>query len=76
HAPCPACQGRRLRPEVLSITIGGKSIAEFSDLPIGEAKAFLEGVEFSSRDLVIADEILREIHARLGFLVDVGLNYL
>lgn len=76
HAPCPACQGCRLRPEVLSITIGGKSIAEFSDLPIGEAKAFLEGVEFSSRDLVIADEILREIHARLGFLVDVGLNYL
>ena len=76
HAPCPACQGRRLRPEVLSITIGGKSIAEFSDLPIGEAKAFLEDVEFSSRDLVIADEILREIHARLGFLVDVGLNYL
>lgn len=76
HAPCPACQGRRLRPEVLSITIGGKSIAEFSDLPIGEAKAFLEIVEFSSRDLVIADEILREIHARLGFLVDVGLNYL
>lgn len=76
HAPCPECQGRRLRPEVLSITIGGKSIAEFSDLPIGEAKAFLEGVEFSSRDLVIADEILREIHARLGFLVDVGLNYL
>lgn len=76
HVPCPACQGRRLRPEVLSITIGGKSIAEFSDLPIGEAKAFLEGVEFSSRDLVIADEILREIHARLGFLVDVGLNYL
>ncbi|MCT1716229.1 excinuclease ABC subunit UvrA [Dermabacter hominis] len=76
HAPCPSCQGRRLRPEVLSITIGGKSIAEFSDLPIGEAKAFLEGVEFSSRDLVIADEILREIHARLGFLVDVGLNYL
>ena len=76
HAPCPACQGRRLRPEVLSITIGGKSIAEFSDLPIGEAKAFLEGVKFSSRDLVIADEILREIHARLGFLVDVGLNYL
>lgn len=76
HAPCPACQGRRLRPEVLSITIGGKSIAELSDLPIGEAKAFLEGVEFSSRDLVIADEILREIHARLGFLVDVGLNYL
>ena len=76
HAPCPACQGRRLRPEVLSITIGGKSIAEFSDLPIGEAKAFLEGVEFSSRELVIADEIFREIHARLGFLVDVGLNYL
>lgn len=76
HAPCPGCQGRRLRPEVLSITIGGKSIAELSDLPIGEAKAFLEGVEFSSRDLVIADEILREIHARLGFLVDVGLNYL
>lgn len=76
HAPCPACQGRRLRPEVLSITICGKSIAELSDLPIGEAKAFLEGVEFSSRDLVIADEILREIHARLGFLVDVGLNYL
>ncbi|RUP87239.1 excinuclease ABC subunit UvrA [Dermabacter sp. HSID17554] len=76
NAPCPVCQGRRLRPEVLAITVGGKSIAEFSDLPIGEAKKFLEGVEFSERDLTIAEEILREIHARLGFLVDVGLNYL
>ncbi len=76
NAPCPVCHGRRLRPEVLSITVGGKSIAEFSDLPIGEAKEFLAGVEFSERDLTIAEEILREIHSRLGFLVDVGLNYL
>ncbi len=75
-SPCPVCQGQRLRPEVLSVTVGGKSIAQVSDLPIGEAKEFLEGVEFSSRDLVIAEEVLREIHARLGFLVDVGLNYL
>ncbi|MDO5644818.1 MAG: excinuclease ABC subunit UvrA [Dermabacter sp.] len=75
-APCPVCRGQRLRPEVLSVRIGNKSIADVSALPIGEAKAFLEGVEFTARQREIADEVLREIHARLGFLVDVGLNYL
>lgn len=76
NSPCPVCQGQRLRPEVLAVTVGGKSIAEVSDLPIGEAKDFLESVDFSARDRVIAEEVLREIHSRLGFLVDVGLTYL
>ena len=76
NAPCPVCKGQRLRPEVLSVKVGGKSIAELSEMPINEAKEFLSGVKFSSRDQVIAQEVLREIHSRLGFLVDVGLNYL
>lgn len=75
-SPCPVCKGARLRPEVLAVRIGGKSIAELSELPIDEAKAFLDELSFTDRELAIADEVLREVHARLGFLIDVGLTYL
>ncbi len=76
--PCQACGGQRLKPVVLAVTIGGKSIAEFSALSIGEALDFLTGVRESldSRSLKIGEEIIKEIKERLTFLCDVGLDYL
>lgn len=76
--PCSACHGARLKPETLAVTIGGKSIAELTALTIREADAFLTEAEkdFSPREAKIAVEILKEIHARLNFLLDVGLDYL
>lgn len=74
--PCPACRGARLRPEVLAVTIGGLSIAEFSDLAITDARSRLRGIDLDVRAKAIAAPILQEIHARLDFLVDVGLGYL
>lgn len=74
--PCPVCHGARLRPEVLAVTIGGLSIAELSDLPIIEARTHLDTLELEVRSRQIAAPILQEIHARLDFLVDVGLSYL
>ncbi len=76
EVPCPACGGSRLKPEVLAVTLGGKSIAEVSGLSIGEAGEFLRGLELSDRERMIAERVLKEVHARLGFLVDVGLDYL
>ncbi|MBA2496276.1 MAG: excinuclease ABC subunit UvrA, partial [Acidimicrobiia bacterium] len=76
EVPCPACGGARLKPLSLAVTIGGRSIAEVGDLSIGEAAAFLEGVELSERDRMIAERVVREINARMGFLLDVGLDYL
>jgi excinuclease ABC subunit A len=76
EVPCPACGGARLKPEVLAATLGGKSIAEVSGLSIGEAGEFLRGLELSDRERMIAERVLKEVHARLGFLVDVGLDYL
>ncbi|HZB49443.1 MAG TPA: excinuclease ABC subunit UvrA [Mycobacteriales bacterium] len=76
EVPCPACGGSRLKPEVLAVTLGGKSIAEVSGLSIGEAGEFLRGLELSERERMIAERVLKEVHARLGFLVDVGLDYL
>jgi excinuclease ABC subunit A len=76
EVPCPACGGARLKPEVLAVTLGGKSIAEVSGLSIGEAGVFLRGLELSQREKMIAERVLKEVHARLGFLVDVGLDYL
>src|SRR5699024_651675 len=64
------------KPEVLAVSVGGKSIAELCDLSIQDAKAFLDGVELGEREAAIAAQVLREIHARLGFLLDVGLSYL
>ena len=78
ETPCTACHGARLKPETLAVTIGGKSIAELTALTIREADVFLAESEkdFSPREAKIAVEILKEIHARLNFLLDVGLDYL
>ena len=78
ETPCTACHGARLKPETLAVTVGGKSIAELTALTIREADAFLAEAEkdFSPREAKIAVEILKEIHARLNFLLDVGLDYL
>ena len=78
ETPCTACHGARLKPETLAVTIGGKSIADLTALTIREADTFLTEAEkdFSPREAKIAVEILKEIHARLNFLLDVGLDYL
>lgn len=76
EVPCPACRGARLKPESLSVLIGGRSIADVSNLAIGEAAGFLETVDFTERERQIAARVIKEINARLGFLLDVGLDYL
>jgi excinuclease ABC subunit A len=76
EVPCPACQGTRLKPEILAVTIGGRSIAELSALSIGEASAWLHSLELTDRERFIGERVLKEVHARLGFLIDVGLDYL
>lgn len=73
---CSTCKGARLKPEVLAVTIADKNIDDLTHLSIGDLKAFFEGVDLSSRQLQIGERILKEINARLGFLVDVGLDYL
>jgi len=73
---CKACKGKRLRPEVLAVTVGDKNIAQLTDMPISEIKAFFDGLVLSEKDKMIAHQILKEIEARMGFLVDVGLEYL
>ena len=73
---CPDCHGRRLRPEVLAITIGGKNISEVTELSIGEMQRFFAELQLTERENMIAERILKEIHARIGFLIDVGLEYL
>ncbi|GAB3212144.1 excinuclease ABC subunit UvrA [Marinactinospora thermotolerans] len=74
--PCPACQGARLKPVILAVTVGGRSIADVSALPLSECAEFLRDLELSEREQVIAAQVLKEINARLGFLLDVGLDYL
>ena len=74
--PCPACRGTRLKPETLAVLVGGRSIADLCNLPIREAAAFLGSLELSVRERQIAERVLKEIQARLGFLLDVGLEYL
>ena len=74
--PCPACGGARLRPEVLSVKVGGKNIAEVTEMTIGECDSFFAGLSLTERETKIAAQILKEIHARLGFLLNVGLGYL
>ena len=76
EVPCPVCQGTRLKPEVLAVTVGGMSIAALCELSIAQARQFLAGVEFDERARQIAVQVLKEIDARLGFLLDVGLDYL
>jgi excinuclease ABC subunit A len=74
--PCPTCKGARLKPEILAVTLGGRSIADICALPIRECDAFLRDIELSDRERQIAERVVKEIHARLGFLLDVGLDYL
>ena len=76
QSPCPDCRGKRLRPEILAVTVGGKSIADVSDLSITEARRFFSSLEFGPQHAMIAAPILKEIDARLRFLSDVGLTYL
>ena len=76
EVPCPKCKGARLRPESLAVTLGGKSIHEVTNSCIGEIDDYLRKLEFDDREMVIAERVLKEIHARLGFLLDVGLDYL
>lgn len=76
EVPCPTCEGSRLKPVSLAVTLGGKSIAEVCALPIGDAAGFLRELELTARQRHIAERVLKEINARLGFLVDVGLDYL
>jgi len=76
EVPCPACQGQRLKPEVLAVRVGGRSIAEVCELPIRDARDFLDQLELGERERQIAAQVLKEIQARLGFLLDVGLDYL
>ncbi len=73
---CPACGGKRLKPEILAVTVGGKSISDVTDLSVAQAKKFFEELKLTGKEAMIADRILKEINARLGFLVDVGLDYL
>jgi excinuclease ABC subunit A len=76
--PCPACRGKRLKPESLAVTIVGKNIMNVTALPVTEALNWVEqlGGKISPRELTIAKQIIKEIHARLGFLRDIGLSYL
>ena len=76
HVPCPKCEGARLRPEALAVTVGGINVHEFTEMSVKNAQNFFEGVEFSTREWIIAERVVKEIRERLGFLVDVGLGYL
>ena len=76
EVPCPTCHGARLRPEVLAVTVGGQSIAQVCAMPLSESAGFLDSVEFTPREKQIAERVIKEIDARLGFLLDVGLDYL
>ncbi len=73
---CHVCNGKRLRPEILAVTVGGKSIADVVELPIKDSYQFFLDLELTERELFIAKEVLKEIKERLKFLVDVGLDYL
>lgn len=76
NIPCPDCRGKRLRPESLAVTVGGKSIAEVSEMTVLDARTFLRSLALSEQQRMIGEQIFREIDARLGFLVNVGLDYL
>jgi excinuclease ABC subunit A len=76
EVPCRACSGARLKPASLAVSINGRNIAEVCELPIGESAKFIAGLELTDRDRMIAERVTKEINARLGFLLDVGLDYL
>lgn len=74
--PCKACKGKRLRPEALAVTVGDKNIAQITELSIIELKNYLDNLELTKNQLNIGRVVLKEIKARVGFLVEVGLEYL
>ncbi|MDP9844708.1 excinuclease ABC subunit A [Streptosporangium lutulentum] len=74
--PCPACKGARLKPVSLAVTVDDRSIADVSAMSIGDCAAFLAELKLSDRDMHIAERVVKEINARMGFLLDVGLDYL
>jgi excinuclease ABC subunit A len=76
EVPCPACGGQRLKPSSLAVTVGDHSISEVCDLSIGESAKFLAAVELNEREKIIAERVIKEINARMSFLLDVGLDYL
>ncbi len=76
QVPCPACEGSRLKPVSMAVTLGGKSIAEVCRMAINETADFLATLELSAREKQIAERVLKEIQERLNFLLDVGLDYL
>ena len=68
---CPVCKGRRLKPEILAVTVGGKNISEVTEMSITEIKEFFDNLKLSEKESMIADRILKEINARIGFLIDL-----
>ena len=76
ETPCPACKGRRLKDSALAVTVGGMNIAQFTDLSVVKALDFIESLELTAKEQLIAERIIKEIRSRLGFLRDVGLGYL
>ncbi|HTH07797.1 MAG TPA: excinuclease ABC subunit UvrA, partial [Ilumatobacteraceae bacterium] len=76
EVPCPTCDGARLKPATLAVTVGGKNISQVCEMAIADSASFLSGLELSERDRMIAERVTKEINARLGFLLDVGLDYL
>jgi excinuclease ABC subunit A len=76
EVPCPVCDGKRLKPEVLAVTVGGRSISDVCELSLSDAHAFMAAMTLSERDAKIAAQVLREIRLRLEFLLEVGLSYL
>ena len=73
---CPVCHGLRLKPETLSVTIADKSIADVCNMTVLEAEQFISSLVLNSSEALIAEPIVKEVRARLGFLVNVGLDYL
>jgi excinuclease ABC subunit A len=76
EVPCPECEGARLKPSTLAVSVGGRNISEVCAMSIADSAAFLRSLELGERDAIIAERIVKEINARLGFLLDVGLDYL
>ena len=76
ETPCDVCKGARLKPEVLAVTLGGKNISEITELSIMDCAEFLKAIKLNKREAQIAERVMKEVHARLGFLLDVGLDYL
>ena len=76
ETPCSVCNGARLKPEILAVTIGEKSIYEVCEMSIDDCAKFLKNIKLNAREAKIAERVLKEVHERLGFLLDVGLDYL